>query len=148
MENADRAPPGAPALGLTIHAGEDFFHPLDGLRSVAEAMAGCRMRAGDRIGHGLALGLDIVRFNAEYDASVLVPNGVALDSLVWFHERLRTVDGVLPSLVRQVEETIDDLARVIHKQMVRIADLRCVASPSACRRRTRANWSCGMARRW
>jgi hypothetical protein len=47
-----------PTLRTTIHAGEDFVHLLSGLRQVDEAVEGFELRSGDRIGHGIALGVD------------------------------------------------------------------------------------------
>ncbi|MBV8629866.1 MAG: hypothetical protein JOZ83_03010, partial [Silvibacterium sp.] len=47
-----------PTLRTTIHAGEDFVHLLSGLRQVDEAIEGFELRTGDRIGHGIALGVD------------------------------------------------------------------------------------------
>lgn len=45
-------------LRLSVHAGEDFVHLLGGLRRVDEAMEYYNLRPGDRIGHGLSLGLE------------------------------------------------------------------------------------------
>jgi len=45
-------------LRTTVHAGEDFSHLLTGLRHVDEAAETLDLREGDRIGHGLALGVD------------------------------------------------------------------------------------------
>jgi hypothetical protein len=49
-----------PPLRMTVHAGEDFVHLLTGLRHVDEVgfHRGFDFRQGDRIGHGLALGID------------------------------------------------------------------------------------------
>jgi len=47
-----------PTLRLTAHAGEDFVHLLTGLRNVDEVINRFQFREGDRIGHGLALGLE------------------------------------------------------------------------------------------
>ena len=47
-----------PTLRTTIHAGEDFVHLLTGLRYVDEAIEQLELREGDRIGHGVALGVD------------------------------------------------------------------------------------------
>ena len=44
--------------GTTVHSGEDFVHLLGGLRRVDESMMYFRLREGDRIGHGLALGVE------------------------------------------------------------------------------------------
>lgn len=47
-----------PPLRATIHAGEDFVHLLSGLRRVDDAIRHLGLEEGDRIGHGMALGLD------------------------------------------------------------------------------------------
>ncbi len=47
-----------PTLRTTVHVGEDFVHLLSGLRRVDEALGQFAMREGDRIGHGMALGVD------------------------------------------------------------------------------------------
>jgi hypothetical protein len=47
-----------PTLRTTVHAGEDYVHLLTGLRHVDEAVEQFNLREGDRIGHGLALGVD------------------------------------------------------------------------------------------
>ena len=47
-----------PPFRATAHAGEDFVHLLSGLRSVDEAIEGLQLGPGDRIGHGLALGVN------------------------------------------------------------------------------------------
>ena len=47
-----------PTLRTTVHVGEDYVHLLSGLRRVDEALGQFSMREGDRIGHGLALGVD------------------------------------------------------------------------------------------
>jgi len=46
-----------PALRTTIHAGEDFIHLQTGLRCVHEAIDQLQLREGDRIGHGVSLGI-------------------------------------------------------------------------------------------
>lgn len=42
---------------LSIHAGEDYSHLINGLRHIDETVRYCAMRQGDRIGHALALGV-------------------------------------------------------------------------------------------
>jgi hypothetical protein len=49
-------------LRTTVHAGEDFSHLLTGLRHVDEAVEVLELREGDRIGHGIALGIDPARW--------------------------------------------------------------------------------------
>lgn len=46
-----------PPLRTTVHAGEDFVHLLTGLRRLDDAIERLELEEGDRIGHGVALGL-------------------------------------------------------------------------------------------
>ena len=45
------------SLGFTFHAGEDFRHLLSGLRRIYEVVYFLKFHAGDRLCHGLALGI-------------------------------------------------------------------------------------------
>ncbi|MEW6277218.1 MAG: hypothetical protein AB1758_01245 [Candidatus Eremiobacterota bacterium] len=45
-------------LRVTVHCGEDFVHLLTGLRRVGELVRYAGLKEGDRIGHGIALGID------------------------------------------------------------------------------------------
>ena len=54
----DRGIEGVPPLRTTVHAGEDFVHLLTGLRRLDEAIQHLGLEEGDRIGHGMALGVD------------------------------------------------------------------------------------------
>ncbi|ARO55883.1 hypothetical protein B2G69_18255 [Methylorubrum zatmanii] len=81
-ENAkDRPPAGLRHLGLTYHAGEDFHHPIDGLRAISGLLDNI-LEPGDRVGHGLAAGWDIRRFERARRIGP-VPQGVLLDNLTW-----------------------------------------------------------------
>jgi hypothetical protein len=44
-------------IGRTFHVGEDFLHLMTGLRRIYEAIKFLGLRAGDRIGHAIALGV-------------------------------------------------------------------------------------------
>lgn len=73
-----------PASGFhfSIHAGEDYTHPLSGLRHVDETVNFCEMRGGDRLGHALALGIVPAKWLARH-GEVLIPVDEHLDNLVW-----------------------------------------------------------------
>lgn len=73
---------GAPMLRTTVHAGEDFAHLLTGLRNVHEAVEMLDLREGDRIGHGLALGVD-ARAWAERVGRVAMPLEDRVFDLTW-----------------------------------------------------------------
>lgn len=86
----------------TYHAGEDFHDLVDGIRAVDEALRFLRMQRGDRIGHGLAAGVDpevharnkggrsIVSKQDELDNDIWLlrfanEEGVAIDSQLRYH---------------------------------------------------------------
>lgn len=69
-------------IGLTYHVGEDYRHILSGLRHIDEVVEKYRYRSCDRIGHGIALGVD-VDYWAENNRNVLIPLGEYLDNLLW-----------------------------------------------------------------
>ncbi|KWC19620.1 antiviral RADAR system adenosine deaminase RdrB [Burkholderia ubonensis] len=93
---------------LSIHAGEDYAHPLSGLRHVDETVRFCEMRDGDRLGHALALGIMPTHWVAKHGDMVL-PVDEHLDNLVWaWHHasllspRLPLAGQVLPLLERRI----------------------------------------------
>jgi hypothetical protein len=67
---------------MTAHAGEDFSHLLTGLRNVDEAAEVLELREGDRIGHGLALGID-PREWASRVGQVAMPTEDRVFDLAW-----------------------------------------------------------------
>lgn len=70
------------SLGFTFHVGEDFRHLLTGLRRIDEVIEHFKFHAGDRIGHGIALGIDVGKW-INNNKIVIVPRGEYLESLLW-----------------------------------------------------------------
>lgn len=94
---------------LSIHAGEDYAHPLSGMRHVDETVRFCEMRDGDRLGHALALGVKPKHW-AEQHGDMILPVDEHLDNLVWaWHHasllsaRLQLAGQVLPLLERRIQ---------------------------------------------
>lgn len=71
---------------ITLHAGEDFSHILSGIRAIDEAVTFCEYRPGDRIGHGLAIGINPYEW-AKRQHSCYLPIREHLDNLVWSYQR-------------------------------------------------------------
>jgi hypothetical protein len=94
-----------PRLGLTFHAGEDYYHPLDGIRTMWNAVNGTGMLAGDRIGHGLAAGADIEDHQRNLMGTNSAPGGDILDSLAWLYCRLAETSGQ-ERLMRNIADEI------------------------------------------
>lgn len=69
-------------LGFTFHAGEDFRHILTGLRRIDEVIRHFKFHAGDRIGHAIALGIDVKRW-AFANKVIILPRIEYLENLLW-----------------------------------------------------------------
>lgn len=72
----------APQLRTTAHAGEDFVHLTTGLRGVDEAIEHLGLSEGDRIGHGIALGVDATTWT-QRTGRVAIPREVRIWDLLW-----------------------------------------------------------------
>lgn len=70
------------SLFFTFHAGEDFRHLNSGLRRIDEVIDHCKFHSGDRIGHGIALGVNIEEW-VRRNKVVIIPRGEYLDNLLW-----------------------------------------------------------------
>lgn len=73
-----------PQLGITYHVGEDFLDPLDGLRAIYEAVRFLNLGCGDRLGHALALGIDVQQWY-ETKGEVTLPCQDYLDNITWLY---------------------------------------------------------------
>lgn len=78
-------------LRVTYHAGEDFRRLVEGIRRMHEPLQFGLLRQGDRIGHGLALGLD-PHVHAERGPTQAQPLEERLDDLLWELERYQRGD--------------------------------------------------------
>lgn len=67
---------------LSFHAGEDFAHIITGLRRIDETVLYYDYKEGDRVGHGLALGL-LPKTWLEWKKEVILTKEEYLDNLVW-----------------------------------------------------------------
>lgn len=89
---------------LSIHAGEDYSHPLSGMRHIDETVRFCEMRDGDRLGHALALGIEPQWWMAR-QGEMILPADEHLDNLVWLWHYAVTLSGRLP-LAQQVQSQL------------------------------------------
>lgn len=77
-----------PDLRKTYHVGEDFFDVLDGLRAIYEAVQFLGLSHGDRIGHGVALGIDVEKWY-ETHGKITLPRQNKLDNIAWMLYMIR-----------------------------------------------------------
>ncbi len=78
-----------PELGITYHVGEDFLDVVDGLRAVEEAVRFLNMKCGDRIGHGLVLGIDTEEWYQLKNYRILISQQDYLDNVVWLYMKIK-----------------------------------------------------------
>lgn len=76
---------------LTVHAGEDYNHLLTGLRAIDETVLFCDFKPGDRLGHALALGVNVYDW-AKKQTRIYLTAEQHLDNLVWcYHQGLELI---------------------------------------------------------
>ena len=67
---------------FTYHAGKDFYHILDGLRAIYEAIVFLDFQHGDRIGHASATGTDVETWADILMKEISIPKGIYMDDLM------------------------------------------------------------------
>ena len=105
-------------LRATFHAGEDFRSLAEGLRRIHEPLEFELLCAGDRIGHGLAAGVDPRRWARDH-ATTIQPAEDRLDDLLWEIDRYQ--HGDLPADASRVERARAD-ARTLTFELYRRAE--------------------------
>lgn len=78
-----------PKLGKTYHVGEDFLDIIDGLRAIQEAVCFLNLDCGDRLGHAIALGIDVENWYTGKQNRIALPVQDLLDNLAWFYHALQ-----------------------------------------------------------
>ncbi len=104
-----------PDLCITYHVGEDFLDLIDGLRAIDEAVSFLNMRCGDRLGHALALGIDVEEWYASKSGRILITQMDYLDNLVWIYSIIRKyrIDDCEDAL-HFIEKRYDEYFRIIY----------------------------------
>lgn len=98
-------------IGFTYHVGEDFRHIASGLRHIDEVLDHFNYCSGDRLGHAIALGVDIDRLMAQ-NRTVMIPIMEHLENLLWIWSK-RDSSATL-KVPQNIEYTIMDTARKIY----------------------------------
>lgn len=101
-------------LRATYHVGEDFLDIVDGLRAIDEAIHFLNLKCGDRLGHALALGVDIEEWYEGKSNRILITKQGYLDNIVWLYSKLRKYniqgyDDVKSYLEKKYDDLIFDV---------------------------------------
>ncbi len=110
-------------FGMTLHAGEEFRRLSEGMRHVHELLEFHVLCAGDRIGHGLAVGTDAGRWARDHSVTTQ-PAEERLDDLLWEIDRYENGDFPLDAArVEYVRGQARDLANQLYARAVDISML-------------------------
>ncbi len=96
-------------IRATYHAGEDFRRLIEGIRRMHELLEFGLLEAGDRIGHGLAAGVEAERWARDH-LTTIQPREERLDDLLW--ELDRYGDGDLPGDAGRIEQVRREALRI------------------------------------
>lgn len=75
-------------LDRTFHAGEDYYDIVDGLRAIDECITFMEFGEGDRIGHGVALGINAKKYYNSRQNRIVLPKQDLLDNAVWLYMKM------------------------------------------------------------
>ncbi|WBW99000.1 hypothetical protein [Oceanirhabdus sp. W0125-5] len=103
-------------LGFTFHAGEDFRHIITGIRRVDEVIEHFKFHAGDRIGHGIALGIYGEKW-VENNRIIIIPRIEHLENMLWIWGIHKDNDYLTEMDMGYLERKILECAEKIYIRM-------------------------------
>lgn len=99
-----------PKIYATYHAGEDFYDLVDGLRAIDECIRFLNLTQGDRIGHALALGIDVKEYYNFKQFKLMLPKQIVLDNIVWLLAKIRKFGiGIHRNEINRLEKLYENL---------------------------------------
>ena len=102
-------------LGFTYHVGEDFRHIISGLRHIDEVLDHFDYKSGDRLGHAIALGIDIDHYVSRSEM-VSIPIMEHLENLLWMWQN--TQNDNLAFAPENLDFKIMEVARRIYGENI------------------------------
>lgn len=78
--------------GRTYHVGEDFLDLPDGLRAIDEAILFLQLDEKSRIGHAMALGIDVCKYYERRHYTTIITKQYLLDDCVWLYMRSKELN--------------------------------------------------------
>ncbi len=107
-------------MGFTYHVGEDFRHIISGLRHIDEVLTHFDYRSGDRLGHAIALGIDIENW-VKQNRIVAIPIMEHLENLLWMWKYVNS--NRLGNAPENLEFKIMELAQKIYSNKLNGIDV-------------------------
>jgi hypothetical protein len=115
-------------LSITFHAGEDFFDVVDGIRYIDECLYFLGMGQGDRLGHALAIGIDVQSYYKLKSNKIMMPKHMVLDNMVWLLAKAKEF-GLIEHIAElaKLENTFKHLYSEIYLNSQVDQDLRSIS---------------------
>jgi len=101
-------------LSYTFHAGEEFKSIISGIRRVYEAIEFLNFKEGDRIGHGVSLGISTETFSKYRENSCVLSYQELLDNAAFTYYTLSRLRGDFPQkyqILTRCSEVINSILR-------------------------------------
>lgn len=106
-------------LMATYHVGEDFLDVADGLRAIDEAILFLNLKCGDRLGHALALGVDVDEWYQSKSYRIMINKMRFLDDLTWMYAKLRQYNiSDCEDVKAYIEKRFDEYFAEIYKNNI------------------------------
>lgn len=102
-------------IGYTYHVGEDFRHLVSGLRHIDEVLEEFGYKSGDRLGHALALGINIEQWVQNNEVAP-IPRLEYLENLLWMWGINTCEEIELPIQLEVLEDRIISMAHEIYEK--------------------------------
>lgn len=100
-------------IGFTYHVGEDYHHVISGLRHIDEVLTHFGYKAGDRLGHGLALHMDLAEWLHNNEV-VSIPVMEHFENLLWLWSLCSEDAEHLGAHLPELEKEIMDISSEIY----------------------------------
>lgn len=101
-------------LGITYHVGEDYMDVVDGLRAVTEAILFLQLEKGDRIGHGLVLGVDVDEYYRSRNRTVSLTRQMLMDNMAWLYHYVRNIKRY-GHILGEIKEEFERCYRIVYE---------------------------------
>lgn len=106
-------------LGRTYHVGEDYYDIVDGLRAIDECITFMDFGEGDRIGHGVALGIDTRKYYNDRQNKIVMPKQDLLDNAAWLYMKMNEYSIADPDGLRgRLQVLFNKLYREIYADLI------------------------------
>lgn len=108
----------------TYHCGEDFLHLISGVRAVYEAITFLNLRNGNRIGHGIAIGIHPKDWLKSMPATVWVSQREWLLNMIFAWKLLREINPAAAAKAELEAVRVAGLIFATGKQVVTSSNLQ------------------------